>query len=223
MLNAEKLTRKSLDAVQNAQSIALERNHMQIAPEHLTYALVSQEGGLIGSIFQKMGCDTDAFLAELDKILSRIPGVTGSGREPDKIYVSPECDRCLDLAEKIAGQMKDEYISVEHLMLAIFEKPTDKLKELFRMFGLTKDAFMQTLAGVRNSRVTSDNPEQTYEALKKYGTDLVERARNQQMDPVIGRDSTRGTAHRRRGHKGTGRIYDTTHISTIISTTTTNT
>ena len=189
MLNAEKLTRKSLDAVKNAQSIALERNAMQIAPEHLTYALVSQEGGLIGSIFQKMGCDTDAFLAELDKILSRIPGVTGSGREPDKIYVSPECDRCLDLAEKIAAQMKDDYISVEHLMLAVFDKPTDRLKELFRMFGLTKDAFMQALAGVRSSRVTSDNPEETYEALKKYGTDLVERARKQQMDPVIGRDS----------------------------------
>jgi ATP-dependent Clp protease ATP-binding subunit ClpB len=189
MLNAEKLTKKSLDALKNAQSIALERNHMQIAPEHLTYALVSQEGGLIGSIFGKMGCDTTAFLAELDRILSRIPGVTGSGREPDKIYVSQECDRCLDLAEKIAAQMKDEYVSVEHLMLAVFDKPTDRLKELFRMFGLTKDAFMQALAGVRNSRVTSDDPEQTYEALKKYGTDLVERARNQQMDPVIGRDT----------------------------------
>ncbi len=189
MLNAEKLTRKSLDAVKTAQSLALERNAMQIAPEHLTYALVSQEGGLIGSIFQKMGCDTDAFLTELEKILSRIPGVTGSGREPDKIYVSPECDRCLDLAEKIAAQMKDDYISVEHLMLAVFEKPTDRLKELFRMFGLTKDAFMQALAGVRNTRVTSDNPEETYEALKKYGTDLVERARSQKMDPVIGRDS----------------------------------
>ena len=189
MLNAEKLTKKSLDALKNAQSIALERNHMQIAPEHLTYALVSQEGGLIGSIFGKMGCDTTAFLAELDRILSRIPGVTGSGREPDKIYVSQECDRCLDLAEKIAAQMKDEYVSVEHLMLAVFDKPTDHLKELFRMFGLTKDAFMQALAGVRNSRVTSDDPEQTYEALKKYGTDLVERARNQKMDPVIGRDT----------------------------------
>ena len=138
---------------------------MQIAPEHLTYALVSQEGGLIGSLFTKMGCDTDAFLGELEKILARIPGVTGSGREPDKIYVSPECDRILDLADKIAAQMKDDYISVEHLMLAVFERPTDKLKELFRTFGLEKDAFMQALAGVRNSRVTSDDPEQTYEAL----------------------------------------------------------
>ncbi len=189
MLNAEKLTQKSMDAVKRAQSIALERNHMQIAPEHLTYALVSQEDGLIGSIFSKIGCDTDSFLAELDKILSRIPGVTGSGREPDKIYVSQECDRCLDLAEKIAEQMKDEYISVEHLMLSIFERPTDKLRDLFRTFGLSKDDFMQKLASVRNTRVTSDNPEQTYEALKKYGTDLVERARSQKMDPVIGRDA----------------------------------
>ena len=189
MLNAEKLTQKSLEAVRAAQSLALERNHMQIAPEHLTYALVSQEGGLIGSLFQKMGCDVSSFLSGLDTILSKIPGVTGSGREPDKIYVSQECDRCLTLAEKIAGQMKDEYISVEHLMLAVFEHPTDKLKELFRAFGLTKDGFMQVLASVRNARVTSDNPEETYEALKKYGTDLVERARSQQMDPVIGRDS----------------------------------
>ncbi|MBQ3859540.1 MAG: AAA family ATPase, partial [Clostridia bacterium] len=189
MLNAEKLTQKSLEAVRAAQSLALERNHMQIAPEHLTYALVSQEGGLIGSLFQKMGCDVSSFLSGLDAILSKIPGVTGSGREPDKIYVSQECDRCLTLAEKIAGQMKDEYISVEHLMLAVFEHPTDKLKELFRAFGLTKDGFMQVLASVRNARVTSDNPEETYEALKKYGTDLVERARSQQMDPVIGRDS----------------------------------
>ena len=116
MLNAEKLTQKSLEAVRAAQSLALERNHMQIAPEHLTYALVSQEGGLIGSLFQKMGCDVSSFLSGLDAILSKIPGVTGSGREPDKIYVSQECDRCLTLAEKIAGQMKDEYISVEHLM-----------------------------------------------------------------------------------------------------------
>ncbi len=189
MLNAEKLTQKSLEAVRAAQSLALERNHMQIAPEHLTYALVSQEGGLIGSLFQKMGCDVSSFLSGLDAILSKIPGVTGSGREPDKIYVSQECDRCLTLAEKIAGQMKDEYISVEHLMLAVFEHPTDKLKDLFRAFGLTKDGFMQVLASVRNARVTSDNPEETYEALKKYGTDLVERARSQQMDPVIGRDS----------------------------------
>ena len=189
MLNAEKLTQKSLEAVRAAQSLALERNHMQIAPEHLTYALVSQEGGLIGSLFQKMGCDVSSFLSGLDAILSKIPGVTGSGREPDKIYVSQECDRCLTLAEKIAGQMKDEYISVEHLMLAVFEHPTDKLKELFRAFGLTKDGFMQVLASVRSARVTSDNPEETYEALKKYGTDLVERARSQQMDPVIGRDS----------------------------------
>ena len=189
MLNAEKLTQKSLEAVRAAQSLALERNHMQIAPEHLTYALVSQEGGLIGSLFQKMGCDVSSFLSGLDAILSKIPGVTGSGREPDKIYVSQECDRCLTLAEKIAGQMKDEYISVEHLMLAVFEHPTDKLKELFRTFGLTKDGFMQVLASVRSARVTSDNPEETYEALKKYGTDLVERARSQQMDPVIGRDS----------------------------------
>ena len=124
MLNAEKLTQKSLEAVKTAQSLALERNNVQITPEHLTYALVSQEGGLIGSLFAKMGTDTSAFLGRLETILNSIPGVTGSGREPDKIYVSPECDRVFDLAEKIAGQMKDEYVSVEHFMLALFERPT---------------------------------------------------------------------------------------------------
>ena len=136
-----------------------------------------------------MGADTRAFLSRLETVLNAIPGVTGSGREPDKIYVSPECDRTLDLAQRIAEQMKDEYVSVEHFMLALFEQPTEKLKALFREFGLKKDDFMQALAGVRTSRVTSDNPEETYEALKKYGTDLVERARSQKMDPVIGRDA----------------------------------
>ena len=189
MLNAEKLTQKSLDALKTAQSLAVERNNLQITPEHLVYALVSQDGGLIGSLFKKMGADTAAFLSALESVLNQIPGVTGSGREPDKIYISPECDRVLDLAEKIAAQMKDEYISVEHLMLAAFEKPTDRLKKLYGEFGLSKDEFMRTLAGVRNSRVTSDNPEETYEALKKYGTDLVERAKSQKMDPVIGRDA----------------------------------
>ena len=189
MLSPEKLTQKSLDALKTAQTLAVERNNVQVTPEHLAYALISQDGGLIGSLFEKMGCDTRTLLARLEAILDAIPGVTGSGREPDKIYVSPECDRTLDLAQKIAEQMKDEYVSVEHFMLAIFDRPTDKLKSLFREFGLTKDAFMQALAGVRNSRVTSDNPEETYEALKKYGTDLVERARSKKMDPVIGRDA----------------------------------
>ncbi|MBQ4351502.1 MAG: AAA family ATPase, partial [Clostridia bacterium] len=189
MLSPEKLTQKSLDALKTAQTLAVERNNVQVTPEHLAYALISQDGGLIGSLFEKMGCDTRTLLARLEAILDAIPGVTGSGREPDKIYVSPECDRTLDLAQKIAEQMKDEYVSVEHFMLAIFDRPTEKLKSLFREFGLTKDAFMQALAGVRNSRVTSDNPEETYEALKKYGTDLVERARSKKMDPVIGRDA----------------------------------
>ncbi|MBQ3816042.1 MAG: AAA family ATPase, partial [Clostridia bacterium] len=189
MLSPDKLTQKSLDALKTAQTLAVERNNVQVTPEHLAYALVSQEGGLIGSLFEKMGADTRAFLSRLETVLNAIPGVTGSGREPDKIYVSPECDRTLDLAQRIAEQMKDEYVSVEHFMLALFEQPTEKLKALFREFGLKKDDFMQALAGVRTSRVTSDNPEETYEALKKYGTDLVERARSQKMDPVIGRDA----------------------------------
>ena len=112
MLSTEKLTQKSLDALKTAQSLAIERNNVQITPEHLAYALVSQDGGLIGSLFEKMGVDTRAFLGRLETVLNTIPGVTGGGREPDKVYVSAECDRVLDLAQKIADQMKDEYVSV---------------------------------------------------------------------------------------------------------------
>jgi len=188
-MNAEKFTQKSLESLRVAQSLALERNNIQIMPEHLLYALVSQEGGLIPSLLEKMGKDTRQVLSYLERIISEIPGVTGSGREPDKIYISHETERVLSSAEKQAAQMKDDYVSVEHIMLGILDHPTEKLKKLFSEFGIEKNSFLGELAGVKNTRVTSDNPEETYDALKKYGTDLVERARQQKMDPVIGRDS----------------------------------
>ena len=162
---------------------------MQITPEHIVYALASQQGGLIVSLLSKMNIDAERFTRALDAAIDRIPGVTGSGRELDKIYVAPETDRMLNLAEKIASQMKDEYISVEHIMLASFEEGTEQLKRIYRDFSLTKELFMKALAEVKNTRVTSDNPEDTYDALKKYGTDLVECARTKKMDPVIGRDA----------------------------------
>ncbi|HPE94928.1 MAG TPA: ATP-dependent chaperone ClpB [Bacillota bacterium] len=187
-MNADKLTQKSLEALKRAQDIALENNNIQITPEHLCYALIDSDGGLIGSLLTKTGCDTDTILTQLDGVISKIPAVTGSGREPDKVYVSPETDKVLAAAEKNAARMKDEYVSVEHLMLAIFDAPTAELSKLFRENNVTKDAFLKALASVKSNRVTSDDPEQTYGALEKYGCDLVQKAREQKLDPVIGRD-----------------------------------
>ena len=188
-MNAQNFTQKSIEALESARSIALENNSMQICPEHLLYALVDQDGGLIGSLLTKMQVDTDAFLASLDAVISAFPAVTGSGREPDKIYVSPETDRLLNAAAKQAKADKDEYVSVEHLMKAIFDNKTAKIAELFRQYGITRDAFDKCLSAVKSAPVTSDNPEGTYDALAKYGTDLVARAREQKLDPVIGRDA----------------------------------
>ena len=188
-MNAEKFTQKSIEAIKTAQSMALENNNMQIAPEHLLYALVDDDGGLIASLFKKLGVDNDRFLADLDGIIGQIPAVTGSGREPDKIYVAPETDKLLSGAENIAARMKDDFVSVEHIMLSIFENPTQKISRLLRDHNITKDAFMKELAAVKTSRVTTDSPEDTYDALGKYGTDLVQRAKDKKLDPVIGRDT----------------------------------
>ena len=188
-MNLDKYTQKTLEALKAAQALALDRGSMEIRPEHVCYALVTQDGGLIGSLFGKMGIDVPGFTASLEDELSRIPGVSGPGREPGKIYVSNDTERALTFAERVAKQMKDEYVSVEHLMLGLFEHSTSGLKNLFRQYNVTKEGFMKALASVRNFRVTNDNPEDTVDALSKYGTDLVERARNGKMDPVIGRDS----------------------------------
>ena len=187
-MNVNQLTQKSLEAIQAAQSIALENQNQQICPEHLLYALLDQDGGLIGSLMEKMGVDTQGMLAAVNTKVETLPAVTGSGREPGSVYVSPDTDRILAAAEKDAKSMQDEYVSVEHIFLAMTEKPNGALSQIFRQFGITRDAFLKALAGVKTSRVTGDNPEETYEALKKYGFDLVERAREQKLDPVIGRD-----------------------------------
>ena len=188
-MNAQKFTKKALEAVQNAQSIAIENQNMQIMPEHLLYALVDQEGGLIPQLFKKSGVDTDNLLALLDSAISKIPAVSGSGREPDKIYISPVTDKIFNEAERLANSMRDEYVSVEHVMLAIFDHATDEIKQIFRSLGITKDAFLTELKKVKTDRVTSDEPENTYDALSKYGFDLVQRAKEQKLDPVIGRDN----------------------------------
>ena len=184
-MNAEKFTQKSLDAVRTAKSMAEENRNNYITPEHLLYALVDQDGGLIPSLLGKMKVDGNAVLSELDTAIAALPKV-GSVSE---VYLSPECDRAISAAEKAAKSMGDEYISVEHLMLGIFSEGSSSLKQLLQDHGITRSRFSEELSKVKSNPVTSDNPEDTYDALKKYGTDLVERARKKELDPVIGRDS----------------------------------
>jgi len=188
-MNTQKLTQKSLEAIREAQNIAIEHSNIQITQEHLLYALITQENGLIGSLISKMGVNTAGFKSSLETLISQIPGVTGSGREADKVYVSPDCDKALSASERIASSQKDEYVSVEHIMLGIIENASRGVAKLFKDNGITKESFLSALATVKNTRVTGDNPEETYDALKKYGSDLVERARTQKLDPVIGRDT----------------------------------
>ena len=189
-MNAQKFTQKSLEAIQEAQNIALEHNSMQIEQEHLVCALLEQKDGLIPQLMKKMGTDPDALLHAVEQRIEGLPGVTGPGRESGKIYVSGDVDQNLAAAEREAGRMKDEYVSVEHIMMAVLEKPNTGMSRIFQQFGVTKDQFLSVLATVRgNTRVTSDTPEETYDSLSKYGQDLVELAKNHKLDPVIGRDS----------------------------------
>ncbi len=185
-MNAEKYTQKTLDAVKTAQSMAQENGNQYLTPEHLLYALVDQDGGLIASLFGKMGVDCDGLLSELDTLIRRLPKVSGGSGE---VYASPETGKILNLAEKTAEKLHDDYISVEHLMLAIFSEGTSDVKQLLQSHGITRSRFTDELSKVKTAPVTSDNPEETYDALKKYGTDLVERARSKELDPVIGRDA----------------------------------
>ena len=182
-------TQKAQEAIQSAQSLALEYGTPQIEQAHLLAVLLEQEDGLIPQLVEAIGPDPASLKAAVQAELGKLPRVSGSGREPGKVYVSQGMDRALTAAGKAADQMKDEYLSVEHLLLGLIEVPDSSLKRLFQTYGLTKEKVLSALSKVRgNQRVTSDNPESTYNALKKYGTDLVERARKNEMDPVIGRD-----------------------------------
>ena len=189
-MNIEQMTQKTREALQAAQRIAVEYSNNAVEQEHLLAALAQQQDGLIPQMLQTLGVDANAFAnAALQKV-ETLPRVTGSGRDPEKIYISGDLDRALNAAEQQAKQMKDEYISVEHVFLGILQRPGNAASEIFKTFGITTEKFMQTLSTVRgNQRVTSDNPEDTYNALKKYGQDLVEMARANKLDPVIGRDS----------------------------------
>ena len=189
-MNAQKFTQKSLEALQSAQNLAIEYQNVQIEQQHLFYTLLTQENGLIGQLLKKMQIQVDSLQSVVKGEIEKLPRMTGPGREEGKIYVSQDVDRALVESEKTAERMKDEYVSVEHIVLALLSKPNSAMKQVFQQFGITKNGFLNALASVRgNTRVTSDSPENTYDALKKYGSDLVELARNQKLDPVIGRDN----------------------------------
>ena len=186
-MNLNQFTQKSIEAVQAAQQMASERQNQQIEQEHLLLALLEQREGLIGQLVQQSGADTAALRQKLTAAVERLPQVSGSGA--GQMYLSRSLEQALNEAEKIAREMRDEYTSVEHLMLGLFAKPDDTLKALFRECGLTKEKFLTALREVRGNRsVTTDSPEDTYDVLKKYGRDLTEAARSQKLDPVIGRD-----------------------------------
>ena len=189
-MNMNQFTQKTLEALQSAQRLAVEYSNNAVEQEHLLAALAQQQDGLIPQLLTKLGTDPNAFAQSALQKVEALPRVTGSGRDPDKVYISGDLDRALNAAEQQAKQMQDEYISVEHVFLGILQRPGKAAAELFKAFGITTERFMQQLSQVRgNQRVTSDNPESTYDALKKYGQDLVEMARANKLDPVIGRDT----------------------------------
>ena len=188
-MNAEKLTQKSAEAIRAAQTIAQEYGNPQIEQAHLLWALLQDAEGLIPQLLAGMGITVPSFQAAVQDLVERQPRVSSSGHEPGRIYISADTEKALNRAEKIAGEMKDEYTSVEHLFLGLLDTAGRDLGRVFTDYQITKEKALQALTSVRgNQRVTSDNPEETYGALKKYGTDLVERARQNKLDPVIGRD-----------------------------------
>lgn len=190
MLNTNNLTQKSMEAISTAQSIAVSYQNMNIEQQHILLALLQAEDGLIPQLIKKMGADASQLTRLTEQSAAGIPKVTGSGRDPEKVYVSPDVDKAFTAAEEKAKQMKDEYISVEHLFIGLLEKPNSQLKDIFAKCGITEKAFLQALEQVRGSvRVTGQNPEETYDVLKKYGQDLTELARQNKLDPVIGRDT----------------------------------
>ena len=188
-MNVQKFTQKSLEAIQKAQNLAIENQNSQIEQEHLILALLEQEDSLIKELFQKMGVSTNLEKDIRNKVAND-PKMVGGARQADAIYVSQDVETVLTNSEKIADKMKDEYVSVEHIMLAILDNPSNEIREILKRYNINKNDFLKALSSVRgNTRVTSDNPESTYDALKKYGQDLVQMAREQKLDPVIGRDT----------------------------------
>ena len=183
-MNITKFTQKSQEAIQQLEKTAYDFGNQEIEQDHLMYVLMNQENSLIAQLIEKMGIQKEMFLNELTNKLNQRVKVQGG--QP---YVGQYLNKVLTYAEDEAKAMGDEYVSVEHLVLAMLKNPNREMKEIFRTFGITREKFLQALSTIRgNQRVTTDNPEATYDALGKYGQDLVEKARSQKMDPVIGRD-----------------------------------
>lgn len=187
-MNLQKYTQKSIEAIQNMQSVAAEYQNPQMEQQHLLYTLLTQEEGLIAELLIQMGISVNAMVKRVEQEIEKLPHVSGS-REAGRVYIAADVDKIFTKAEKLADSMKDEYVSVEHIFLSLLTSPNTAMKKIFEEYGIDKTNFTKALVKVRgNARVTSDSPESTYDALKKYGTDLVEKARNQKLDPVIGRD-----------------------------------
>jgi len=187
-MDIQKFTQKSIEAIQKAQSLAIEHENSQIDQEHLLYALLIVENSLIKELLKKMNV-SDEFENAIKREIDNKPSMHSSARQMDQVYISRDTDEALTDAQNTAEKMQDEYVSVEHIMIGLIDKANSKLKELFRTFNINKNSFLKVLSEVRgNTRVTTDNPEGTYDVLKKYGTDLTEMARKQKLDPVIGRD-----------------------------------
>lgn len=184
-MNINKFTQKSMEAVQNCEKLAYEYGNQQIEQEHMLYSLLTMEDSLILKLITKMNIQKEQFINETAQAMEKLPKVRGG-----QLYISNDLNKVLISAEDEAKVMGDEYVSVEHLFLAMLKTPSKSVKELFRNYGITRETFLQALSTVRgNQRVVNDNPEATYDTLTKYGFDMVERARDQKLDPVIGRDS----------------------------------
>ena len=189
-MNMQKLTKKTIEAIQAAQDTAIEYQNTNVDQPHLLYALMTQENGLIPQLMKKLGKDATVIAGSLERVMANIPKVTGSGRDMNTVYISQSLDRLLNASEASAKNMGDEFVSVEHVMLSYFDNADKDIKQIFKDFAIDKDSFLKALQEVRgNQRVTTDTPEDTYDVLKKYGQDLVELARQNKLDPVIGRDS----------------------------------
>ena len=188
-MNTNQFTQKTMEALQSAQSLAIEHQNQALEPEHLLAALASQENGFIPQLLKRMGVEPSAFAVAAQEKVEQLPHVSGTGRDPDKVYISQDTDKALNAAQKQAAVMKDEYVSVEHVFLGILEAPNRAAGDLFRAFSIDKNNFLNQLAALRgNQRVTSDHPEDTYDVLEKYGQELVSLAKQNKLDPVIGRD-----------------------------------
>ena len=184
-MNINKFTQKSIEAVNQCEKIAYDHGHQEIDQEHFLYSLLTIDDSLIASLLEKMGINKETFLSQVQELLNKKPKVSGG-----QVYMSNDLNQVLLHGEDEMKAMKDEYVSVEHLFLAMIKHPNKAVKELFRAYGITRNRFLQVLSQIRGGqKVTSDNPEETYDSLEKYGYDLVKRAREQKLDPVIGRDS----------------------------------